>query len=46
MRNRFYNLTIVKRDLVDLAFAGLSAHLRDKMEGQEFTDVTRYFKRP
>jgi hypothetical protein len=34
--NRCYDLTIGERDL---AFAGLSSHLREKMEGHDFLDV-------
>jgi hypothetical protein len=32
-RNKCYNLTIGEKDLVDLAFAGLSSYLREKLEG-------------
>jgi hypothetical protein len=39
VRNRCYNLTIAEKDLVDLAFEGLTPYLRDKMEGQEFFDT-------
>jgi hypothetical protein len=38
-RNRCYDLTIGEKDLADLAFAGLSSHLREKMEGHEFADI-------
>jgi hypothetical protein len=41
MRNRCYNLTIGEKDLADLAFAGLSPYLREKMEGLEFVDVNQ-----
>jgi hypothetical protein len=44
MRNRCYNLTIGEKDLGDLAFAGLSSYLKEKMEGHEFTDVSSYLK--
>jgi hypothetical protein len=33
VRNSCYNLTIVEKDLADLAFAGLTPYLRDKLEG-------------
>jgi hypothetical protein len=33
VRNRCYNLTITEKDLVDLAFAGLTPYLRDKLDG-------------
>jgi DNA repair ATPase RecN len=32
-RKKCYNLTIGKKDLADLAFAGLSPYLKEKMEG-------------
>jgi hypothetical protein len=41
MRNRCYNLTIGEKDLVDLAFAGLSSYLREKLEGHAFLDVNQ-----
>jgi hypothetical protein len=41
VRNRCYNLTIVEKDLVDQAFAGLTPYLRDKLEGQEFSDTNQ-----
>jgi hypothetical protein len=34
--NRCYNLTITEKDLDDLAFAGLTPYLRDKLDEQEF----------
>jgi hypothetical protein len=37
VRNRCYNLTIVEKDLVDLAFASLTLCLKDKLDGQEFS---------
>jgi hypothetical protein len=33
VRNWCYNLTIAEKDLVDLAFAGLTSYLRDKSDG-------------
>jgi hypothetical protein len=33
VRNLCYNLTIVEKDLTDLAFAGLTPYLRDKLDG-------------
>jgi hypothetical protein len=44
-QNKCYNLTIGEKDLTDLAFAGLSSHLREKMEGQEFLDVNQVLQR-
>jgi hypothetical protein len=39
VRNWCYNLTIAEKDLVDLAFAGLTPYLKDKLDGQEFSDT-------
>jgi hypothetical protein len=33
VRNWCYNLTIAKKDLVNLAFVGLTPYLRDKLDG-------------
>jgi hypothetical protein len=33
VRNRCYNLTIAEKNLADLAFAGLTPYLRDKLNG-------------
>jgi hypothetical protein len=41
VRNRCYNLTIAEKDLADLAFVGLTAYLRDKLDGQEFSDTNQ-----
>jgi hypothetical protein len=38
-RNRCYNLTVSEKDMVDLAFVGLSSYLKDMMEEHDFTDV-------
>jgi hypothetical protein len=40
-RNKCYDLTIGERDLVDLAFKGLSSHQWEKMEGHDFTDINQ-----
>jgi hypothetical protein len=40
-RNKCYNLTIGGKYLADLAFAGLASHLKERMEGQEFTDMNQ-----
>jgi hypothetical protein len=44
-RNKCYGLTIRDKDLAELAFADLSMALRDKMEGQEFSDVNQVLQR-
>jgi hypothetical protein len=41
VRNRCYNLTIVEKDLADLAFVGLTPYLREKMDGQEFSNTSQ-----
>jgi hypothetical protein len=41
VRNRCYNLTIVEKDLADLAFVGLTPYLRDKLDEQEFFDTNQ-----
>jgi hypothetical protein len=45
VRNGCYNLTIAENDLVDLAFAGLTPYLKDKMDGQEFSDTNQLLQR-
>jgi hypothetical protein len=45
VRNQCYNLTIAEKDLADLAFAGLTAYLRDKLDGQEFFDTNQLLQR-
>jgi hypothetical protein len=41
VRNRCYNLTIAEKDLADLGFVGLTPYLKDKLEGQEFSDTSQ-----
>jgi hypothetical protein len=41
VRNSCYNLTIAEKDLADLAFAGLTPYLKDKLDGQEFSDTNQ-----
>jgi hypothetical protein len=41
VRNRCYNLTIVEKDLADLAFASLTPYIKDKLDGQEFSDTNQ-----
>jgi hypothetical protein len=45
MWNKCYSLTVRERDLADLALAGLSSYLREKLEGMEFTDVNQVLQR-
>jgi hypothetical protein len=44
-RNKCYSLTIGHRDPAKLAFAGLTTALRDRVEGQDFTDVNHLLQR-
>jgi hypothetical protein len=37
--NKCYRLTIGEKDLIELAFAGLSTALKDRMEGHDFADM-------
>jgi hypothetical protein len=41
VRNWCYNLTIAEKDLVDLAFAGLTPYLRDMLDEKEFFDTNQ-----
>jgi hypothetical protein len=34
-----YNLTIAEKDLANLAFTGLTPYIKDKLDGQEFSDT-------
>jgi hypothetical protein len=40
-QNKCYGLTIGEKDLAKLTFAGLSTTLKDRIEGQDFTDVNQ-----
>jgi hypothetical protein len=44
-RNKCYSLTIREKDLADLALAGLSTYLREKLEGTDFVDVNQVMQR-
>jgi hypothetical protein len=41
VRNRCGNLTLAEKDLADLAFVGLTPYLKDKLDGQEFSDTNQ-----
>jgi hypothetical protein len=45
VRNQCYNLTLAEKDFVDLAFVGLTPYLRDKLDGQEFSDTNQLLQR-
>jgi hypothetical protein len=38
-RNRCFNLNIFDKDLVDLAYLGLTPHIKEKLESHVFSDV-------
>ena len=44
-KNRFFNVLLSDRDLAELAFAGLHAHIKERLEGQEFLDVNQVLQR-
>jgi hypothetical protein len=41
IRNWYFNLNISDKDLTDLAYLGLTPHLRDKLESHIFSDVSQ-----
>jgi hypothetical protein len=44
-RNQCFNLNISDKDLVDLAYSGLSPHLKEKLESHIFFDVSQVLQR-
>jgi hypothetical protein len=44
-RNQCFNLNISNKDLADLAYLGLSSHLREKLEGHVFFDISQVLQR-
>jgi hypothetical protein len=40
-RNRCFNLNISDKDLTDLTYSELSPHLKEKLEGHIFSDVSQ-----
>jgi hypothetical protein len=44
-RNHCFNLNISDKDLADLAYSGLTPHLRDKLESHVFSDVSQVLQR-
>jgi hypothetical protein len=44
-RNRCFNLNISDKDLADLAYSGLSPHLKEKLESHVFSDVRQVLQR-
>jgi hypothetical protein len=45
IRNQYFNLNIFDKDLVDLAYSGLSLHLREKLESRVFFDVSQVLQK-
>ena len=45
VKNRCFSLTITENDLADLAFSGLLAHTKEKLEGQELSDVNQVLEK-
>jgi hypothetical protein len=45
VRNPCYNITIVEKDLVNLALVGLTPYLMDKLDGQEFSNTNQLLQR-
>jgi hypothetical protein len=45
VRNWCYNLTIAEKDLADLALADLTSYLKDKLDGQEFSNTNQLLQR-
>jgi hypothetical protein len=43
-RNRCFNLNIFDKDLADLAYLGLSPHLKEKLESHIFSDVSQVWQ--
>lgn len=41
IKNRCFSLTIAERDFANLAFSGLLAHIKHKLEGQEFLGINQ-----
>jgi hypothetical protein len=44
-RNWCFNLNISDKDLADLAYSGLSPHLRQKLESHVFSDISQVLQR-
>jgi hypothetical protein len=44
-RNQCFNLNISDKDLADLAYSGLSLHLKDKLESCVFSNVSQVLQR-
>jgi hypothetical protein len=45
-RNWCFNLNISDKDMTDLAYAGLSSHLKEKLVSHDFSKVNQVLQRP
>ena len=45
VKNRCFSLIIAEKDLADIAFSGLLAHIKDRLEGQEFSDINQVLQK-
>jgi hypothetical protein len=44
-RNRWFNLNIYDKDIADLAYSGLSSHLKEELKSHAFFDVSQVLQR-
>jgi hypothetical protein len=44
-RNQCFNLNISNKDLANLAYSGLTPHLKEKLESNVFSDVSQVLQR-
>jgi hypothetical protein len=44
-KNRCFNINISNKDLANLAYSGLSPHLKEKLENHVFSDVSQVLQR-
>jgi hypothetical protein len=44
-RNQCFNLNISDKDLTDLAYSGLSLHIKETLESHVFSDVSQFLQR-
>jgi len=45
VKNQCFSLIIAKKDLADIAFSGLLARIKDRLEGQEFSDLNQVLQK-
>jgi len=45
VKNRCFSLIIAEKDLADIAFSGLLAHIKDRLEGQQFSDINQVLQK-